>query len=103
VFHYNPGHARDQDFYLDVGEFGETDPQLWRSVDHYLDIVVRTGRETELLDVDELLAAHSAGLLGSAAAEAAMHNATAAIAGIARHGYHLEPWLETRGITLTWR
>ena len=29
---------------------------MWRSVDHYLDILVRTGQETELLDVDELAA-----------------------------------------------
>lgn len=103
IFHYHPEHQRDQDFYLDLGEFSRLGPDRWKSVDHYLDIVVRTGRETELLDVDELLAAHAAGLLGAAEAQAAIEHATAAIDGIAANGYSLERWLASLGITLTWR
>ena len=52
IFHYHPEHRRDQDFYVDIGEF--TSGAVWRSIDHYLDLVVRTGREVELLDVDEI-------------------------------------------------
>jgi len=55
VFHFNPGHERDHDFYLDVGEY-TSGPDVWRSEDHYLDIEVRTGAGADLVDVDELLA-----------------------------------------------
>jgi predicted RNA-binding protein associated with RNAse of E/G family len=103
IFHFHPGREHDQDYYLDIGEFGEVGPKLWRSVDHYLDILVRTGRETELLDVDELLQAHAAGLIGPDDARLAVERATATIDGIAAHGRSLENWLATFGITLTWR
>ena len=53
---WNPGHHRDQDFYLDVCEI-ERDGDRWRLTDHYLDIVVRTGRDAEVIDVDEFVAA----------------------------------------------
>ena len=42
VFHFNPGHERDQDYYLDVGRY-TPGPTVWHSEDHYLDLVVRTG------------------------------------------------------------
>jgi predicted RNA-binding protein associated with RNAse of E/G family len=103
VFHYHPAHRRDQDYYLDLGEFTQVGPKKWKSVDHYLDIVVRSERETELLDVDELLAAHSAGLITLAEATAAVEHASIAIDGIAANGYSLERWLDTLDITLTWQ
>ncbi|MGN2640183.1 DUF402 domain-containing protein [Nocardia takedensis] len=103
IFHYRPEHRRDQNYYLDLGEFTRGSAGQWTSVDHYLDIVVRTGRDLELLDVDELLAAHAAGLLGAAESQAAIERATAAIDGIAANGYSLERWLETLDITLTWK
>ena len=34
VFHFNPGHERDHDYYLDVGEY-TPGPAAWRSEDHY--------------------------------------------------------------------
>jgi predicted RNA-binding protein associated with RNAse of E/G family len=103
VFHFNPGHRRDQDYYLDIGQFGEVEPGTWRSVDHYLDIVVRTGRGTELLDIDELLAAHAAGYLDLDESCRAVHTAYTAIDGIAGHGYDFERWLGSLGIDLTWK
>ena len=62
VFHFNPGHELDQDYYLDVGRYtpGAT---RWRAEDHYLDLIVRTGAGVELSDVDELLTAVRHGLL----------------------------------------
>lgn len=102
-FHYHPEHQRDQDYYVDLGEFSQVGPQKWKSIDHYLDIVVRSGRETELLDVDELLAAHLAGLIGAAETEAAIAHAATAIDGIAANGHSFERWLQTYGITLTWQ
>ncbi|MFC9439330.1 DUF402 domain-containing protein [Nocardia sp. NPDC057030] len=103
VFHYYPEHQRDQDFYLDLGEFGQVAPERWKSVDHYLDIIVRSGRGTELLDVDELLAALGAGLVTAAQAQAAIETAARAIDGIAAHDYDLGHWLDSLGVPLTWR
>ena len=62
VFHFNPGHERDQDYYLDVGRY-TPGASVWHSEDHYLDLVVRTGDGVELSDVDELLTAVRHGLL----------------------------------------
>ncbi|MCV7103841.1 DUF402 domain-containing protein [Mycobacterium palustre] len=102
VFHFNPGHERDQDYYLDVGEY-TPGPGAWRSEDHYLDIVVRTGAGAALADVDELLAAVRDGLLAPQVAERAVRRAVAAIDGLARHGYDLSRWLATHGMELSWR
>lgn len=102
VFHFNPGHERDHDFYLDIGEYtpGAT---VWRSEDHYLDIEVRTARGVQLADVDELLDAVRQGLLSPEIAELAISRAVTAIDGLARKGYDLVGWLADEGMALTWR
>lgn len=102
VFHFNPGHEREQDFYLDVGEY-TPGPTAWHSEDHYLDLVVRTGVGTELNDVDELVAAVRHGLLSEPVAELAILRAVAAVKGLARHGHDLNRWLSEHGMDLTWR
>ncbi|MCV7322644.1 DUF402 domain-containing protein [Mycolicibacterium confluentis] len=102
VFHWNPGHEREQDFYLDVASIavhGDT----WRTEDHYLDMVVHTGDRTELVDVDELLEAYRIGLLSPETAERALHTAVSAIDGLARHGHDLHAWLGSNGMELSWR
>lgn len=101
IFHFNPGHERDQDFYLDVGEYtpGRT---RWTSEDHYIDLVVRTGRGVDLADVDELLDAVRHGLLTPEVGEQAIHRAAVAIDGLSRHGYDLQRWLAGDGMRLTW-
>lgn len=101
VFHFNPGHERDQDFYLDVGEY-TPGPAAWHSQDHYLDLVVRTGAGVELADTDELLAAVRVGLLRQDDAERAIIRAVAAVDGLARHGYDLHRWLADSGMQLSW-
>lgn len=104
VFHYRPGHERDQDFYVDLGEF--TAPShpggVWTSEDHYVDLVVRTGRDTEVLDVDELLEAHAAGLLDPGTVQRAVERTTTAVDGIATHGHDLGAWLASLGHHLSW-
>lgn len=102
VFHFNPGHERDQDYYLDVGEY-TPGPDVWRSEDHYLDIAVRTGTGAELVDVDELLDAVRLGLVTPEAAEQAVHRAVDTIDGLARNRYDLSGWLAGKGMELTWR
>jgi predicted RNA-binding protein associated with RNAse of E/G family len=102
VFHFNPGHERDQDHYLDVGHY-IPGPTAWNAEDHYLDLVVRTGVGVELTDVDELLTAVRHGLLNASTGEHAVQNAVAAIDGLARHGYDLNRWLDDCGMTVSWR
>lgn len=88
IFHFNPGHEREQDFYLDIGEYtaGTT---VWHSVDHYLDLIVHTGIGVELTDVDELMDAVRQGLLGQDDAERAVLRAVAVVDGLARHAHDL--------------
>ncbi|CAN3128964.1 DUF402 domain-containing protein [Mycobacterium sp. smrl_JER01] len=102
VFHFNPGHERDQDFYLDVGEY-TPGPTRWEGVDHYLDLVLRTGRDVRVTDVDELTAAIAEGLVSAEAGGRAIETAVAAVDGLAGHDYDLDHWLAGHGISLTWR
>lgn len=102
VFHFNPGHERDQDYYLDVGRY-TPGPTAWHSEDHYLDLVVRTGVGVELTDVDELLTAVRHGLLTPKTGEAAVQTAVSAIDGLARNHYDLNGWLAAKGMPVTWR
>ncbi|WP_082948768.1 DUF402 domain-containing protein [Mycobacterium sp. 1274756.6] len=101
VFHFNPGHEQDQDFYLDVGEY-LPGPTVWRSVDHYLDLVLRTGREVRIADTDELMAAVRDGLLAPEDADRAVRRAVTAVDGLARNGYDLHRWLSGYGMELEW-
>ncbi len=102
IFHFNPGYERDQDFYLDVGVY-TAGTDVWTAEDHYLDLVLRTGREVELADTDELVAAVCAGLLAPEDAERAITTAVATVDGLARHGYDLDRWLAGHDVALTWR
>ena len=102
IFHFTPGHERDQDRYVDIGEYVR-DGDLWRGTDHYLDLVVRTGRDTEMLDTDELLSAARAGLLDAATSELAVRRAMTAVDGIAVHRHDLDAWLGSLGMPVTWR
>lgn len=102
VFHFNPGHERDQDFYLDVGRY-TAGADRWEAEDHYLDLVVRTGTDVGLTDIDELVAAVTAGLLSAEAAEEAIRTALTTVDALARHDYDLGRWLTGRDMPLTWR
>lgn len=98
---YPPGHERDYQFYVDVVHI-DVDPRCWRTEDHYLDLVLRTGHGVDVLDTDELLAAVLAGLLDRAAAQAALVTTYRTLEGLARYGYRLDKWLSTVGVSPTW-
>ncbi len=102
IFHWNSGHERDQDFYLDVCDI-EVNGQVWQTVDHYLDLVVHTGVRTDLIDVDELLEALHAGLVSPETAERAIHIAVRAVDGLAAHSHDLQAWLAGNGMDVSWR
>jgi len=99
---WNPGHTRDQDFYLDICEIAR-DGDRWLLTDHYLDIVVRNRRGAEVVDLDEFVAAVGLGLLDAVTAEAALGRSYRALQGIAAHGHDLDAWLGGLGITLEWK
>ena len=102
VFHFNPGFERDQDHYLDIGTISVCAGR-WETVDHYLDLVIKTGHRTELIDVDELLEAHRHGLVDSDTAESAVRRAVAAVRELAKHGDDLNAWAAAAGMELSWR
>ncbi|MBP2477930.1 putative RNA-binding protein associated with RNAse of E/G family [Crossiella equi] len=88
--------------YLDVVDV-ERGPGVWRTTDHYLDLVVHPGERLEVLDTDELLAAFAEGLINTPTAERALRTVHHSVEGITRYGYIVEKWLESTGISLTWR
>jgi len=98
---WHPGATPDCDFYIDVVDI-ETGP-AWRTTDLYLDILVRTGQDQQLLDTDETLAALGAGLIDRAAAERAFGRAFEAVDGIAAAQRDVDAWLAGQGIAVTWR
>ena len=82
VFHFNPGHQRDEDCYLDIAAITVAEGR-WQTEDHYLDLVVKTGHRTDLIDVDELLEAHRRGLVSTQVAESALATAVSTVAALA--------------------
>ncbi|HEX4701115.1 MAG TPA: DUF402 domain-containing protein [Pseudonocardiaceae bacterium] len=98
----HPGHERDEDFYLDVALIRPAE-RSWQLVDLYLDIVLRNGRELEVLDTDELLAAMGEGLIDRRTARQALDTTHRTVDQLAAHGYDLAAWLADLGIRLSWR
>ena len=96
-----PGHERDFDFYVDIVRV-QPGEHTWQTVDLYLDLLVRTGREVEVLDTDELMAAVRLGVLSALDAQSALEITYRAVAGIAAHGYDIQRWLAADGINLAW-
>jgi uncharacterized protein len=98
---WHPGHDRDFDFYVDVVVV-QPGERVWRTVDLYLDLLVRTGRDVEVLDTDELMAAVRLGLLDAQSAQLALETTYRAVAGIAAHDYDIQRWLASDGVELAW-
>ncbi|KZB86692.1 DUF402 domain-containing protein [Amycolatopsis regifaucium] len=101
-FWFNPGHERDQDFYLDVVDI-RREEGVWVATDLYLDLVLRDKQSVRVIDTDELLAAVTAGLLSPADGERALGISHTTVDGLAAHGHDLRGWLSTKDMTLGWR
>ncbi|HTK64607.1 MAG TPA: DUF402 domain-containing protein [Pseudonocardia sp.] len=99
---FSAGNERDQDFYIDIVDVG-WDGDVWWTVDHYLDIVVRTGRDSEVIDLDEYVESIATGVMDTAAAERALATSYRTLVGLAAHGHDVSAWLDSLGIRLTWR
>ncbi|HAT1185631.1 TPA: DUF402 domain-containing protein [Corynebacterium striatum] len=101
IFHFREGVDARQDFYFDVADIDNAD-SVWTTRDLYVDLVSNTGEPIDVLDIDELAAATSAGLISAEEAERAMERTLTAVEGITRYGDDAMAWLRTLGIELSW-
>ena len=104
IFHFNPGHERVQDYYLDVGRFVRNG-SIW----------TRRGSLSGPGGADRLWRCRSptptssptaiagGGARGRSPQLRPLHSVFAAVAGLAHHDYDLDRWLATREMALTWR
>ena len=75
---------------------------MWATRDLYVDLVSLTGNPIDVLDIDELAAATSAGLITAEESEKAIDVTLNAVEGITRHDDDAMQWLRTLGMDLTW-
>ncbi|MDY5784816.1 MULTISPECIES: DUF402 domain-containing protein [unclassified Corynebacterium] len=101
IFHFREGVEEKQDFYFDVADI-DVEGDVWHTRDLYVDLVSLTGNPIDVLDIDELAAATSAGLISAEEAEKAIDVTLNAVEGITRHQDNAMEWLRTLGIELTW-
>ena len=100
IFHFREGADVHQDFYIDVADIDVGD--VWTTRDLYVDLVSTSGEPVDVLDIDELAAATSNGLISAEEAERAMERTLTAVEGITRYGDDVMSWLRTLGMDLTW-
>lgn len=101
IFHFREGVDREQDYYFDIADI-DVDGGVWRTRDLYIDLVAVKGKAVDVLDIDELAAATSAGLITAAEAETAIDATLNAVEGITRHDDDAMAWLLSQGMELTW-
>ncbi|MGJ0120966.1 DUF402 domain-containing protein [Williamsia sp. MIQD14] len=103
IFWFVEGHRAGQRLYLDVGRFTGPDAAgRWHAEDWYLDLVDVPGTPLELIDVDELVEAHAAGLLSAGDTVRAFEIATAALVGAAERDHDVDRWFVESGAPLSW-
>lgn len=92
---------REHDYYLDIASITREGP-VWSVRDHYLDLIVWDGLSAEIVDTDELLAAHAAGLISTPEMHAAVEGAHRVLHGLAQSRYSVADWLAAQGLQLFW-
>lgn len=101
IFHFREGIEEKQEFYIDVADIN-VEGDVWTTRDLYVDLISNTGEPIDVLDIDELSAATSAGLISAEEAERAIDATLAAVEGITRAGDDAMEWLRALGFELTW-
>lgn len=101
VCRYDFHGPREHDYYIDVATITHAG-DLWTVRDHYLDLLVHEGLTAEIVDTDELLAAHAAGYIGTPELHHAVATAHRVLAGLARARYSVEGWLGAEGVRVEW-
>lgn len=101
IFHFREGVDVEQDYYFDVADI-TVEGDVWTTRDLYIDLVSTSGEPVDVLDIDELAAATSTGLISAEEAERAMERTLTAVEGITRYSDDAMAWLRTQGMDLTW-
>jgi uncharacterized protein len=91
----------DFDYYIDIVRVTEQG-ERWVVRDLYLDVLVYEGSCVEILDTNEYLSALQEGHLETDEANYTLATAHTLLNALAKHGYSLESYLQTKGATLTW-
>jgi len=94
--------VREHDYYIDVATVTRQG-DLWTVRDHYLDLLVHSGIAAEIVDTDELLAAHGAGFIADCEFRYAVAVAHGVLSGLARARYSMADWLAAEGVALEWQ
>lgn len=115
IYHFRPGIKVDHQRYVDIVSVDRTDPQCWRMTDLYLDILqvptdseamapLAENAETEIHveDVDELVAAHTQGLISDELTEFAIETTLTTRAAISAHGDSVDAWMTSLHLDATW-
>ncbi|MDL2345746.1 DUF402 domain-containing protein [Deinococcus sp. MIMF12] len=102
VCRYDFHGPREHDYYLDIATVTRGG-EVWSVCDHYLDLLVHDGIAAEIVDTDELLAAHRAGYVTAETCMGAVTAAHGVLSGLARARYDLHAWLGTHGVALEWQ
>lgn len=92
----------DYDYYVDIVSVTEQG-ERWVVRDLYLDVLVFNGVRAKILDTDEYLVARAEGHMDAPEADDALLKLHDFVDGLARYGHSLERYLETQGVSLTWR
>ncbi|WP_216328640.1 DUF402 domain-containing protein [Deinococcus aestuarii] len=101
VCRYDFHGAREHDYYIDVATITR-EGDLWTVRDHYLDVIVHDGMAAEIVDTDELLAAHEAGYIGADELCRAVATAHRVVSGLVRARYSVPEWLAGQGVRVEW-
>jgi predicted RNA-binding protein associated with RNAse of E/G family len=97
----NNGFDLGHDFYIDIVDI--SDGPIWRTIDLYLDVLVREHRDLRVEDDDELLAAVRARMINLSTAQRALERTHRTVDGIANHAYDVDAWLHSLGIATRWQ
>lgn len=101
VCRYDFHGPRQHDYHIDIATITRSG-DLWTVCDHYLDVIVHDGVAAEIVDTDELLAAHQAGLIGARDLHRAVDTAHRVLSGLARARYSVSGWLGGEGMAVEW-
>ena len=113
IFHFRDKDKSDSstsgttrsDYYVDIVDIAvdtTNDTSTWRTRDLYVDLSCVVGEPVDVLDIDELAASTSAGIITADEAERAIEATLTAVEGITRHDDNILEWLTSQGYPLTW-
>ena len=113
IFHFRDKDKSDSstsgttrsDYYVDIVDIAvdtANDTSTWHTRDLYVDLSCVVGEPVDVLDIDELAASTSAGIITADEAERAIEATLTAVDGITRHGDNSLEWLAAQGYPLTW-